>query len=85
MLAFLGLIQIGVGYMFFTYGLKRVYAIESSLLAMLEPVLNPVWVMIGYGEAPSLMAGIGGFIIIGMLVIRTIVVERGRAKAPVAL
>lgn len=76
MLAFLGLIQIGVGYMFFTYGLKRVYAIESSLLAMLEPVLNPIWVMIGYGEVPSLTAGIGGGIIIGMLVLRTIVTER---------
>ncbi|MCB9284662.1 MAG: EamA family transporter [Lewinellaceae bacterium] len=85
MLSFLGLVQIGMGYMFFTYGLKRVYAIESSLLAMLEPVLNPIWVMIGYGEVPSLSAGIGGFIIIGILVVRTIVLERGRTKTPATL
>lgn len=78
MLAFLGLIQIGVGYMFFTYGLKRVLAIESALIAMLEPVLNPVWVLIGYGEMPSIGAAVGGFIIIAMLVVRTIIVERAR-------
>ena len=79
MLAFLGLIQIGVGYMFFTYGLKRVMAIESALIAMLEPVLNPVWVLIGYGEMPSAGAAFGGFIIIGMLVLRTIITERKKA------
>jgi DME family drug/metabolite transporter len=84
MLAFLGLIQIGVGYMFFTYGLKRVLAIESALIAMLEPVLNPVWVMIGYGETPSLGAAIGGGIILGMLILRTVITERKRAKPPLA-
>jgi drug/metabolite transporter (DMT)-like permease len=41
MLSFLGFIQIGLGYMLFTFGLKRVSALESSLVAMLEPILNP--------------------------------------------
>jgi len=76
MLAFLGLVQIGIGYMFFTYGLKRTLAIESALIAMLEPVLNPIWVMIGYGEVPSAWAVAGGVIILGMLAVRTYVTER---------
>lgn len=76
MLAFLGLIQIGVGYMFFTYGLKRTLAIESAFIAMLEPVLNPVWVLIGYGEVPSIWAVIGGLIILGMLSVRTYLTEK---------
>jgi drug/metabolite transporter (DMT)-like permease len=84
MLAFLGVIQIGIGYMFFTYGLKRVLAIESALLAMLEPLLNPVWVLIGYGEWPSAGAAIGGGIILAMLVIRTVVTERQRLRTPLA-
>ena len=76
MLAFLGLIQLGLGYALFTYGLKRVPAFESSLLAMLEPILNPVWVLIGYGEQPSVTALLGGAIIVGMLIIRIVVIER---------
>ena len=50
--------------MLFTFGLKRVSALESSLVAMLEPILNPVWVMIGFGEMPGFYAIIGAAIII---------------------
>lgn len=80
MLLFLGFIQIGVGYLLFTYGLKRVLAIEGALLSMLEPILNPVWVFLGYGEVPSRYAILGGIIIILMLTLRTALVERGRLK-----
>ncbi len=76
MLLFLGFVQIGLGYLFFTYGLKRVLAIESALLAMLEPILNPVWVFLGYGERPSGFALLGGAIIILTLAVRTVLVER---------
>ncbi len=80
MLLFLGFIQIGLGYLFFTYGLKRVLAIEGSLLAMLEPILNPVWVFLGYGEIPSGAAIIGGMIIILALAVRTIIIEQRKKK-----
>jgi len=72
MLAFLGFIQIGLGYILFTFGLKRVSALESSLVAMLEPILNPVWVMIGFGEMPGLFAIIGATVIISALVFRIV-------------
>lgn len=72
MLSFLGFIQIGLGYILFTFGLKRVSALESSLVAMLEPILNPVWVMIGFGEMPGLFAIIGASIIISALIFRII-------------
>jgi drug/metabolite transporter, DME family len=72
MLSFLGFIQIGLGYMLFTFGLKRVSALESSLVAMLEPILNPVWVMIGFGEMPGFYAIIGAAIIIFALVFKTV-------------
>jgi len=70
MLLFLGLIQIGVGYILFTYGQKILSALESSLIALLEPILNPIWVVIGYGEYPSSYAIIGGVIIIAALIFR---------------
>jgi drug/metabolite transporter (DMT)-like permease len=72
MLSFLGFVQIGLGYILFTFGLKRVSALESSLVAMLEPILNPVWVMIGFGEMPGMFALIGAGIIISALVFRII-------------
>ncbi len=76
MLLFLGFVQIGAGYALFNYGLKRVLAVESALLAMLEPILNPVWVFLGYGEKPGAWALAGGLIIVSMLAIRVIVANR---------
>lgn len=78
MLLFLGFVQIGFGYMLFTYGLKRVTAVEAVLIATLEPVLNPVWVYFGYGEKPTLMALLGGLIILTMLTIQVILSPKTR-------
>ena len=71
MVSFLGVFQIAIAYAFFTFGLKRVYAVEASIISMFEPVLNPVWVFIGYSEVPSTYAIIGGLIIISTISIRT--------------
>jgi drug/metabolite transporter (DMT)-like permease len=76
MLFFLGVFQIGLGYLLFTYGLLRVLAIESALLAMLEPILNPVWVFIGYGEKPTSAAIVGGLLIIAALTGRILLLEQ---------
>lgn len=76
MLLFLGIFQIGIAFSLFTYALKRVLAVEISLLGMLEPVLNPIWVAVGYGELPGLWAIVGGSIILGMLIIRTLLMNR---------
>jgi len=79
---YLGVVQIGISYAIFTYGLKRVFAVEGALLAMIEPVLNPVWVFLGYGERPSPGAIAGGIIILIAIAARTIVVERRRIVLP---
>jgi drug/metabolite transporter (DMT)-like permease len=75
MIAFLGIVQIGFAYAIFSYGLKRVYAIEASLISMIEPVLNPVWVFIGYGEVPTFLAIVGGLIIVSAISIRAFILE----------
>jgi len=72
-LTFLGVFQIAFAYALFSYGIKRILAVEASIISMLEPVLNPVWVFIGYGEAPSMYAIIGGAIIISAITIRTLI------------
>jgi drug/metabolite transporter, DME family len=80
MVSFLGIFQIGLAYAIFTYGLKRVLAIEASLISLIEPVLNPVWVFLGYGEIPSLSAILGGIIIISAITVRTLISEIGFLK-----
>jgi len=73
MVTFLGVFQIAFAYALFSYGLKRILAVEASIISMFEPVLNPVWVLIGYGEMPSFFAAIGGGIIIVAVFVKTLV------------
>jgi drug/metabolite transporter, DME family len=77
MVSFLGVFQIAIAYAFFSFGLKRVFAVEASIISMVEPVLNPFWVFIGYGEVPATTAIIGGLIILTAISLRTI--QMGRA------
>ncbi|NNG25922.1 MAG: DMT family transporter [Ignavibacteriaceae bacterium] len=70
--SFLGMFQIAIAYAIFSFGLKRVYAVEASIISMIEPVLNPVWVLIGYGEVPAVYAIAGGVIIISAITFRTV-------------
>lgn len=73
MVTFLGVFQIAFAYALFSYGLKRIIAVEASIISMFEPVLNPAWVFIGYGEVPSFYAIIGGIIIITAITVRTLI------------
>lgn len=60
----LGMGQLGMSYVAYSAGVARVRAIEAVLVATIEPILNPIWVAIGYGERPSKAAMVGGGIII---------------------
>ena len=73
MVSFLGVFQIAFAYSLFSYGLKRIIAVEASIISMFEPVLNPIWVFIGYGEVPSFYAIIGGIIIMTAITVRTLI------------
>ena len=57
--AFLGVFQIGFAYLLLTAGVRHVPALESVLLLLLEPVLNPIWAFLLHGESvgPGTVAG----------------------------
>jgi drug/metabolite transporter (DMT)-like permease len=61
--AYLGLFQIGLAYVCLTRGVRRLRAIETSLLLLLEPVLNAVWAWIVHRER------IGGWALLGCAII----------------
>jgi drug/metabolite transporter (DMT)-like permease len=64
----LGVFQLGLSYILFQYGIRRTKPFNASLLAMIEPIMNPVWVFLVIGEKPGLLALIGAVIVIGAIV-----------------
>ncbi len=81
-LAFLGAIQLALPYVLFSIGVQQVSAREASILLLIEPLLNPLWVLLVWGEQAALATWIGGGIILGGLVLR-FVVAGARQPAPV--
>lgn len=61
---FLGVVQVGLAYVFFSIGIKRTSALLACLITAMEPVLNPVWVALATGEIPGPFAAMGGVVII---------------------
>ena len=72
-LVYMGVIQIGVAAVLFSYGIKRISAVQAMLTATAEPVLNPLWVLIVTGEKPSHAALAGGAIIVIAVVASSLV------------
>lgn len=66
-LVFLGVFQIGLAYAAFVKGLRHVTATQASLTGMLEPVANPVWVLLLLGERPSAWAIAGAAIVLAAI------------------
>jgi drug/metabolite transporter (DMT)-like permease len=79
----LGLFQIGVASLFFAYGIRRVTAVQAMLTAVVEPICNPVWVLLATGEAPGPAALAGGGIILAAVTASSIASARAaRNSAP---
>ncbi len=76
LLVILGAGQLGLGYILFTVAIRRLPALEVSLLALLEPVLNPLWVFLGQGERPGPLALAGGGVVVTALALHAISTAR---------
>ncbi|MBQ2845703.1 MAG: EamA family transporter, partial [Firmicutes bacterium] len=60
----LGVFQLGIPYVLFAIATRDCPPLAASLIAMLEPLLNPVWVAIFVGEMPGPIALAGAAVII---------------------
>jgi drug/metabolite transporter, DME family len=63
-LVVMGAVQLGLPYFLFSKGLQSVSLQEASLIALIEPVLNPIWVALTVGEIPSAATLTGGAMIL---------------------
>jgi drug/metabolite transporter (DMT)-like permease len=76
-IAYLGLFQLGLAFVFFTIGIKHIPALEANLVGTLEPVLNPVWVFLFLGERMGTYALFGGLVVLGGVILSAV----GSARA----
>ena len=64
----MGVFQLGVAYVLFSIGIKTTPPLAASLIAVIEPLLSPVWVMLATGEKPGPFAVAGGVIVVAAVV-----------------
>jgi drug/metabolite transporter (DMT)-like permease len=67
-ITFMGIAQIGMASVLFAYGIKRISAVQAMLTSAIEPVLNPLWVLMVTGERPAFSALIGGIVILSAII-----------------
>jgi drug/metabolite transporter (DMT)-like permease len=68
--AVMGAVQLGLPYFLFSKALQAISLQEAALIALIEPVLNPLWVAVTVGEIPSFATLVGGAMILMALAIR---------------
>lgn len=68
LICWLGVGQIGMGYLLVQRGLRTVPAFQAALLALAEPVFNPVWVALAIGEIPPGETIAGGILVLSAMV-----------------
>ncbi len=80
-LVVLGVVQLGMPYVIYSHVIKHVRALDALLIGMIEPVLNPLWVLVFVGERPTSWALAGGAIVVAAATIRGVLTSRQREAA----
>ena len=82
-LALLGTLQLGLPYVLYAAAIKHVTALEATLIPLLEPVLNPLWVMLTLGERPGPWAVVGAAMVLGAVLVRGALMITRRRREPI--
>jgi drug/metabolite transporter (DMT)-like permease len=80
-IAFLGVFQIGISAILLSYGVKHVAALQTLLIAVIEPIFNPLWVFLALGERPGNWALVGGAVILVAVTVRSVLSLRSAVRA----
>ena len=67
-----GAVQLAIPYVLFQLALRRVRPVDASLLILLEPVLNPLWVALATSERPDAFTVAGGVAILVAMVVEAV-------------
>ncbi len=76
----LGVFQLGLAYVFFTTGITAAPPTSASLVAGVEPILNPVLVAIVVGETMTGLSVAGGIIVFVVIMVYNVLLTRKPAR-----
>jgi len=63
-IAYLGVFQIGLAYYLMTRAMRTLTALDTAVLLLIEPLLNPTFVWLLHGETPTALALTGGALVL---------------------
>jgi len=72
----LGCVQLGFAYWLYARAIRHVTALQAVLIPVIEPLLNPIWVLLAVGERPTPLAALGGLIVLVAITLRAIAAIR---------
>ncbi len=78
----LGVFQLGVAYICFSTGIQEVTPVTASLIAGIEPVLNPILVAVVLHETITPLAGVGGLVVLVTIMAYNVLGARGTSPVP---
>lgn len=81
-LLFMGIFQLGIPYILYAQASRVLTAVETVLIMMLEPILNPIWVFLVIDERPSKFALLGGLIVLATVTYTAIHTARQPKHSP---
>ena len=81
-LGLLGTVQLGLAYLLYAKAIRHVTALQAVLIPVLEPLLNPLWVLLADGERPGIYALAGGLLVLGAITLRAIFGIRAMRATP---
>jgi drug/metabolite transporter (DMT)-like permease len=81
-LAAFGTVQMAIPYALFARGLREVSVAEAGLISLVEPILNPVWVVLVAHERPGLPTLLGGSLLLAGIACRYLPAPPSRAPGP---
>jgi drug/metabolite transporter (DMT)-like permease len=76
-IAYLGVFQIGLAYYLMTRAMRTLTALDTALLLLIEPLLNPTFVWLLHGETPTPLALAGGALVLAATTWRSLTTPGG--------
>lgn len=80
LLVVMGVLQLALPFVLYSVAIRHLDALETVLIATLEPILNPIWVFLVVGEKPGSLALVGGAIVVGAVAVRAVLAATAQRK-----
>jgi drug/metabolite transporter (DMT)-like permease len=75
-LLLLGVVQLTIPYLLYSLAIRHVRALDASIISIIEPILNPIWVMFATSERPAYWSIVGGVIVLATSLTRSLLASR---------